>query len=233
MSAADRGYLEAIARATWTFFDELVGPEDNFLPPDNVQVRPERMVAHRTSPTNIGLGLLSTLAAHDLEFIDTPQLLRRIDQTLTTIEGLEKFEGHLFNWYDTRTLAPLPPAYVSTVDSGNLAAACVTVASALRDSAPSLAARATALFDAMDFRFLFDRKRQLLAIGYQAADSDVAGRLDPRTTICWLQRPGSRVSWRLPKATSPRRTGSTSDGQSPACVVRRRCSPGAPPCSST
>jgi cyclic beta-1,2-glucan synthetase len=179
VSAADRGYLEAIARATWTFFDELVGPEDNFLPPDNVQVRPERMVAHRTSPTNIGLGLLSILAAHDLEFIDTPQLLRRIDQTLTTIEGLEKFEGHLFNWYDTRTLAPLAPAYVSTVDSGNLAAACVTVASALRDSAPSLAARATALFDAMDFRFLFDRKRQLLAIGYQAADRDVAGRLDP------------------------------------------------------
>ena len=179
MSAADRDYLEAIARATWTFFDELVGPEDNFLPPDNVQVRPERMVAHRTSPTNIGLGLLSTLAAHDLEFIDTPQLLRRIDQTLTTIERLEKFEGHLFNWYDTRTLAPLPPAYVSTVDSGNLAAACVTLGVGAARQRPSLAARATALFDAMDFRFLFDRKRQLLAIGYQAADSDGAGRLDP------------------------------------------------------
>ena len=104
-----------------------------------MQVGPELTIAHRTSPTNIGLGLLATLAAHDLGFIETAELLRRIDATLTTVEGLERFEGHLLNWYDTRTLAPLPPAYVSTVDSGNLAGALLTLSVGLRDLAPTLA----------------------------------------------------------------------------------------------
>ena len=104
--------------------------------------------------------------------------MRRIDATLTTIERLERFEGHLLNWYDTRTLAPLLPAYVSTVDSGNLAGALLTLSVGLRDIAPTLAARATALFDAMNFRFLFDPKRQLFAIGYRLADAEGAGRLD-------------------------------------------------------
>ena len=101
-----------------------------------------------------------------------------MDDTLTTIERLERCEGHLLNWYDTRTLAPLPPAYVSTVDSGNLAGALVTLSVGLRDIAPLLAARATALFDAMDFRFLFDPKRQLFAIGYRLPDAESGGRLD-------------------------------------------------------
>ncbi len=103
---------------------------------------PSSSIAHRTSPTNIGLGLLATLAAHDLGFIDDAELVRRIDATLTTIERLERYEGHLLNWYDTRTLAPLPPAYVSTVDSGNLAGALLTLSVGLRDIAPALAARA-------------------------------------------------------------------------------------------
>src|SRR6185295_11238427 len=118
-----------------------------------------------------GLGLLATLAAHDLGFIESTELVRRIDQTLTTIERLERFEGHLLNWYDTRTLAPLPPAYVSTVDSGNLAGALVTLSVALRDIAPLLAARADVLFDAMNFRFLFNPKRQLFSIGYRLPDT--------------------------------------------------------------
>jgi len=178
LSAADRAYLHEIARKTWAYFDAFVGAEDHFLPPDNIQIGAERIVAHRTSPTNIGLGLLSTLAAHDLEFIDSAELVRRVGETLTTVERLERFEGHLLNWYDTRTLAPLPPAYVSTVDSGNLAAALVTLSVGLREIAPALAARATMLFDAMNFRFLLDPKRQLFAIGYRLADADGAGRLD-------------------------------------------------------
>src|SRR5207248_4924764 len=133
----------------------------------NIQVQPGTntvTIAHRTSPTNIGLGLLATLAAYDLDFIESGELIRRIDQTLTTIEQLERFEGHLLNWYDTRTLAPLRPAYVSTVDSGNLAGALLTLAVGLREIAPVHAARATKLFDGMSFRFLFDPKRQLFSI---------------------------------------------------------------------
>ena len=178
VSAHDRAYLRTIAQKTWSYFDELVSEENNFLPPDNIQVSPALTVAHRTSPTNIGFGLLSTLAAHDLEFIDTRGLLRRLDDTLTTVERLEKHEGHLFNWYDTRTLAPLPPAYVSTVDSGNLASALVTVAAAVRDLDSTLTIRALALFQAMNFAILFDRVRQLFAIGYRMADNDGNGQLD-------------------------------------------------------
>jgi cyclic beta-1,2-glucan synthetase len=178
LSPADGAYFQAIARKTWAYFDTFVVAEDHFLPPDNIQVGAGVTIAHRTSPTNIGLGLLATLAAHDLGFIDTTALIQRLDQTLTTIEGLERFEGHLLNWYDTRTLAPLPPLYVSTVDSGNLAGALLTLSVGLRDIAPPLAARATALFDEMNFRFLFDPKRQLFSVGYQLADADRAGRLD-------------------------------------------------------
>jgi cyclic beta-1,2-glucan synthetase len=207
LGPGDRAYLEAVALKTWRYFDAFTGAEDHALPPDNVQLVPELTIAHRTSPTNIGMALLSTVAAHDLGFIDTAVLAERIDATLTTIEGLERFEGHLLNWYDTRTLAPLAPAYVSTVDSGNLAAALVTVAVALQQlaattaagpkgpalqtnesrpdpSAPGehlaqLAARATAFFDAMNFRFLYDPQRQLFAIGYRLADHDGPGRRDP------------------------------------------------------
>jgi len=100
-------------------------------------------VAHRTSPTNIGMGLLATLAAHDLGFIRTGDLLLKIEATLTSLEGLERFEGHLLNWYDTKDLAPLPPRYVSTVDSGNLAGALLTLAEGLRQlsRSPQSAAR--------------------------------------------------------------------------------------------
>jgi cyclic beta-1,2-glucan synthetase len=110
--------------------------------------------------------------------IDRSTCLKRLELTLDTIERLERHEGHLLNWYDTRTLEPLAPRYVSTVDSGNLAGALVTLAAGLRDTAPALAARAIALFDGMNFRFLFDPKRQLFAIGFRLADGEHAGRLD-------------------------------------------------------
>jgi cyclic beta-1,2-glucan synthetase len=179
LSTADRDYLEGIARRTWDYFDRFVTAEDHFLPPDNVQVHPDVGVAHRTSPTNIGLGLMATLGAHDLGYIDTATLVQRLDRTLTTMEQLAHHEGHLLNWYNTRTLAPLLPLYVSTVDSGNLAAALVVVAVGVRDHAPELAARATAMVEAMNFRMLLEPKRLLFAIGYRLADADGPGRLDP------------------------------------------------------
>ena len=189
---ADRPYVHAVAKKTWAYFEAFGGAADHFLPPDNVHVTGIRLrqgyggqagtgtltVAHRTSPTNIGFGLLAALAAHDLAFIDDAGLVRRIDETLTTVERLEKHEGHLLNWYDTRTLAPMPPAYVSTVDSGNLAGALLTLSVGLRAIAPDLAVRAAALLEAMNFGVLFDPKRQLFAIGYRLPDADNAGRLD-------------------------------------------------------
>ncbi|HEY7685034.1 MAG TPA: glucoamylase family protein [Gemmatimonadales bacterium] len=128
----DRRLLRLIARKTWRYFETFMGAEHHGLPPDNLQETPTPKVAHRTSPTNIGMGLLSTLAAHDLGFIRTSELVNRVENALSTMEGLERFEGHLLNWYDTRTLAPLTPRYVSTVDSGNLAGALWTLAEGLR-----------------------------------------------------------------------------------------------------
>ncbi|MCM3881135.1 MAG: DUF3131 domain-containing protein [Vicinamibacterales bacterium] len=176
----DRKWLGSMALKTWQYFETFVGPADHGLPPDNVQLVPELVIAHRTSPTNIGMSLLSTLAAHDLGFIDVDELARRVEATLTTVESLERFEGHLLNWYDTRTLAPLAPAYVSTVDSGNLAGALLTLSVALRPlHLDQLADRSVALFDGMNFKFLYNPQRQLFTIGYRLADSEGPGRSDP------------------------------------------------------
>jgi cyclic beta-1,2-glucan synthetase len=135
LGAEDRSFLRLIARKTWRYFESFMGVDDHGLPPDNFQETPEPRVAHRTSPTNIGMGLLSTLAAHDLGFIRTLELVERLDATLSTMEELERFEGHLLNWYDTQSLAPLFPRYVSTVDSGNLAGALLALAEGLRQLA--------------------------------------------------------------------------------------------------
>ena len=127
-----------IARKTWRFFERFVGTLDHHLPPDNFQEEPRGVVAHRTSPTNIGLYLLSVASARDLGFIPLHEASERWRCTLRTLEQLEKREGHILNWYDTTTLAPLEPRYVSTVDSGNLAAYLWTLAEACRDGRESL-----------------------------------------------------------------------------------------------
>ncbi len=114
-------FLRQLARKTWSFFETLVGVDDNWLPPDNFQEHPVIGVAHRTSPTNIGLALLSNLTAYDFGYITTGQLLERSSNTLSTMEKLERHRGHFYNWYDTQTLQSLLPTYISTVDSGNLA----------------------------------------------------------------------------------------------------------------
>jgi cyclic beta-1,2-glucan synthetase len=123
-----------IARKTWRFFERFVGELDHDLPPDNFQEQPRGVIAHRTSPTNIGLYLLSVAAARDLGFITLQSAVGRLHRTLFTLEKLEKREGHIFNWYDTRTLEPLEPRYVSTVDSGNLAGYLMTLAEICREA---------------------------------------------------------------------------------------------------
>jgi cyclic beta-1,2-glucan synthetase len=125
-------FLRMIARRTWSFFEHFVGPEDHWLPPDHFQESPLGVVAHRTSPTNIGLLLTSTLAAYDLGYLDQFSLITRLSTTMDTLSQLERYRGHLLNWYDTRTLQPLPQRYVSTVDSGNLAACLIILSQACR-----------------------------------------------------------------------------------------------------
>jgi cyclic beta-1,2-glucan synthetase len=134
LAPEDRRLLRLIARRTWRYFETFMGAEDHDLPADNFQETPVPVptVAHRTSPTNIGMGLLAALAAHDFGFIGTGELVHRLEATLSTMERLDRFEGHLLNWYDTTTLAPLAPRYVSTVDSGNLAAALLALAEGLQ-----------------------------------------------------------------------------------------------------
>ncbi len=120
-------YLRELARKTWAFFERLVGPADNWLPPDNLQEYPIPVVAHRTSPTNIGLSLLANLSAHDFGYATTEQLLQRTGDTFATMEKLGRYFGHFYNWYDTQSLRPLHPRYISTVDSGNLAGHLLTL----------------------------------------------------------------------------------------------------------
>ncbi|UCH59180.1 MAG: hypothetical protein JSV61_13300, partial [Anaerolineales bacterium] len=119
--------LRGLTRRTWFFFEQFVGPEDHWLAPDHFQENPRGLVAHRTSPTNIGLLLLSTLAAYDMGYLGLPELQVRLKNTLDNLVKLERFRGHFQNWYDTSTLAPLPPRYISTVDSGNLACCLVAL----------------------------------------------------------------------------------------------------------
>ncbi|MGA2703308.1 MAG: glucoamylase family protein [Isosphaeraceae bacterium] len=120
LSEDERRALRRITRKTWLFFETFVGDEDHWLPPDNFQEIPDGRIAHRTSPTNQGMLLLSTLAAHDLGYLGLGRLADRLEKTFDALERMEKHWGHFYNWYDTRTLRPLPPAYISTVDSGNL-----------------------------------------------------------------------------------------------------------------
>ncbi|MDD2881044.1 MAG: glucoamylase family protein [Rhodoferax sp.] len=134
---AERDYLAGVARDTWRFFERCVGPQDRHLPPDNLQSTPYDMVAHRTSPTNIGLYLLSVACARQFGWIGTQDLLTRLDATLGSLLTLQRHRGHFMNWYDTQSGEPLLPCYVSTVDSGNLSGHLLAVAQACRELAPS------------------------------------------------------------------------------------------------
>ncbi len=121
LAGEDSRFARLVARRIWRFFETFVGVEDNWLPPDNFQEDPKPVIAHRTSPTNIGMLMLSTLSAHDFGYIGTLEFVERQELTFATLTRLGKLRGHCFNWYDTRTLEPLVPQYISTVDSGNLA----------------------------------------------------------------------------------------------------------------
>jgi cyclic beta-1,2-glucan synthetase len=133
LGIADVTFLRGIARRTWRFFETFVGADDNYLPPDNFQEDPPQGAAHRTSPTNIGLSLTANLAAYDFGYISAGEVIERSTLTLGSLDKLQRYRGHFYNWYDTQSLQPLRPLYVSTVDSGNLAGHLLTLAAGLHE----------------------------------------------------------------------------------------------------
>jgi cyclic beta-1,2-glucan synthetase len=131
LPAADRYFMRNVARRTWRYFSDFVNEDTSWLPPDNYQVSYQNQLAMRTSPTNIGLYLVSVLSARDFGYLTIDGVAQRLTRTMETIAKLERHEGHLLNWYDIKTLAPLRPRYVSTVDSGNLLGALWTLVQGL------------------------------------------------------------------------------------------------------
>jgi cyclic beta-1,2-glucan synthetase len=168
--------LKALARQIWSFYERYVTATDSWLPPDNVQYHPKEVVAHRTSPTNIGLYLAGVVAARDLGFIDTLTMVERLEASMRTLAALEKWNGHLYNWYDTQSAKPLAPRYVSTVDSGNLVSYLMVVrqglhAWRLRDRAlqsrvERLLEDIDQLVEQTDFASLYNADERLLCLGY-------------------------------------------------------------------
>jgi cellobiose phosphorylase len=150
LGAGDRAFLRTVARRTWRWFETYVAEPDNFLPPDNFQEEPPRGVAHRTSPTNIGMALVGNLSAYDFGYLPAGAVIARTAQTLATLDRMQRYRGHLYNWYDTTTLEPLRPLYISTVDSGNFAGHLITLANGLdaladREVAPTTSGLADTL----------------------------------------------------------------------------------------
>ncbi len=185
LSESETAFLHEHAKLTWQYFAKFVSAEDNWLPPDNVQVYPSITIASRTSPTNMGMGLLANLAAYDFAYISVNKLLTLTENTLATMERLERYHGHFYNWYDTRTLQVLNPRYVSSVDSGNLMGSLYTLQAGLIEiknaangaiddknnalKIDELHERIGKLAE-MDFLFLYDTATDLLSIGFDVGE---------------------------------------------------------------
>ena len=174
------------AKLHWEYFEQFVTEDTHWLAPDNFQEDPTPVVARRTSPTNIGLQLLSTMSAVDFGFITRSDMIDRVEKVFRSLERMRRYHGHFFNWYDLRELKVLEPAYVSTVDSGNFAGHLIALKQGcyemLKDPActpedakrlKAIAERAHAYAVEMDFRFLFDEKRKLFTIGYHIGSNTV------------------------------------------------------------
>ncbi|MCR5663542.1 MAG: hypothetical protein K6G17_01535, partial [Oscillospiraceae bacterium] len=170
LSRAERAYLLERAGETWRYFTENLSPQTHFLPPDNVQSRPPIGAAERCSPTNLGLAAAAAAAACDLSLAKPEEALAYLRRLIGAMEALPRCLGHFYNWYDTRTLRPLRPPMISTVDSGNCYASLLTAAAFCREQGDeALAARIGALLEPMDFAPLYDRSRGLFWISFDPA----------------------------------------------------------------
>ncbi|CAN0519336.1 unnamed protein product, partial [Ectocarpus sp. 8 AP-2014] len=176
LRSEDRLYLRLIARRTWLYFETFAGPEDNWLPPDNYQASPHEEIAHRSSPTNVGMLFLSTVTAWDLGHISLRDLSARVTSALDTLDRLESHAGHTLNWFDTKTLKSLAPRYVSTVDSGNLAVSLLTLREACNEAArgPMLSPN---LWDGLEDALSL--LREALSVLPEVDRQAICGSLDP------------------------------------------------------
>ena len=201
-------FLRRTARKTWHFFETFVTAQENWLPPDNFQEIPAPTIASRTSPTNMGLALLANLAARDFGYLSVGGLIRRTQDTLATMQRLERYRGHFYNWYETRTLQPLLPLYVSSVDSGNLAGHLLTLGSGLREQADEK------IFTPQIFAGLRDTVRVLESSGRRKCCAGASSTQNWRKRLplcarrlpCWngrrTRRPRSRLRWRTKRKNS-------------------------------
>ncbi len=226
LTDSDRSYLRGVALKTWQYFDVFVGSDGHALPPDNVQIMPgsnELRVAYRTSPTNIAMGMLATLSAHDFDFIDLDDMATRLDATLTTVERLEHYRGHLLNWYDSTTLLPLSPGTSPQSTAGIWRARSSRSPPLCRDSrtlrpSPLPPPRGCAISRRVPARcsIRWTSVRCTTSAGTCSPSASGCRRVTvkaswtSRVTTCSRPRRVSRAFWRSPRATSPSRTGSTS-----------------------
>ena len=187
LTPAQRAAMLRYGERHWRYFDHFVGESTRWLAPDNFQETPSPVVADRTSPTNIGLQLLSVVSAFDLGILPRRDMIERLERALDTMTSMRRLRGHFYNWYRLSDLGVLEPPYISTVDSGNLAGHLIATAAACREIAASahdqpadaaklgtLAERARTMALEMDFTLLFDDARKLFAIGFDVR----ANRLD-------------------------------------------------------
>ncbi|HXN30444.1 MAG TPA: glucoamylase family protein, partial [Polyangiaceae bacterium] len=169
--------LRLLSRKTWLFFETFVGPGDQWLPVDNHQEAPHEQTAHRTSPTNVGMMLLSTLAAYDLGYLGPSELSLRLRSAFDSIARLSHYQGHLLNWYETKNLQPLLPRYVSTVDSGNFAGCLLALEQGCREIARAPVLRAAAWDGLTDSLELLDGVIESSANGSAASLRAVVARM--------------------------------------------------------
>ena len=176
LNESHREFLLKAAADNYNYFKSFCTAYDNFLPPDNYQSQPPAGIAHRSSPTNIGLSMCSSIAAAEMKLISPKEAALNIGRTLYSIEKLPKYRGQLYNWYDTHSLEPLNPAFISTVDSGNLYACLICCREALKDwGEEGLSRLCQKLMDKMDFSFLFDPERELFYICYDSEKKKAPG----------------------------------------------------------
>ncbi|MBO4384779.1 MAG: DUF3131 domain-containing protein [Clostridia bacterium] len=167
LSDADRAFVFKLFMGAWKFFEGAVGDKTNGLPPDNVQEYPEKPPADLTSPTDVGMGLMALVSAHDLGVLNEDEFIRRSGIMLDSLERLEKWHGIPLNWYRVGDLAPLPPRFVSSVDAGNLAASLMVAAEALKELyADEAAKKAERLYEEMELYRLYDPDKKLFSIGF-------------------------------------------------------------------
>lgn len=177
LTPREREKIISYCAAMWKYYEKYAGESEHFLPPDNVQQSPVFAVARRTSPTNIGMMMLSILAAKDMGFIDSEGLYKRLKNVLDSVEKLPKYRGNLFNWYSTQTLEPIEPVYVSSVDSGNFLCCITALKSGLLklkgefQPLGELAERIQKIIDETDLSFLYNEKKNLFHIGFSIEDN--------------------------------------------------------------